>query len=1230
MKQQKKLLLPSDWNEKDKQKNLNSETNNKTKTNNTRNKIFNIKDFIGKINIEISNNNTNTHKNSKYKEKLMKIISLKSKKTQIKDKNGKILNLDRKQINSNKENFSFICNVNSKKQKKDIIKENIITKSNIPYISQYIKENENQINENDTKLKAIIFHGNSPTANLTDNKNFEKLNEDLLQNEENNFNVNGKKYRGTISFNNFIKNNYNEYDNKKEDNQINVHHEFKKRKGSYVIKRRLSLDNKENLVFIEKGRIQNKNNSPFYNYRNGKEKNNTEEKICSHSTDKNSESIKKRSLKFLDILKKILTNRILLKEKKEKISDHSNIDEISKNKKNDLIVSKINKEKETKEMIKKKKDIYDEIMDEVKQEKNYVQKIIHMKLVQGIKLLKQNSHRQFNIKSDSKTYENTNFKREKSIQTIPKYINEKTKININGNSTSLSKNNLENKNIITINNSCKNIDEEHGVKIKKIKLDKLKNKLKKESFNFCQRNSNKNININLSLNNKIININNKRIYEPKKVSFKRNNIYKLSSIPIYHKNYKNDNCNSFFLSPNLYQKQTEENKAKISRLSLNSISPFNDSSFSDLNKLDINNKLTINTNLESNESYLGNNRPKIKSILYNKALIEQNSNEINNGDNNRLKTLRYIRNKKNKLKRNEDNQEGKNDVNRNKIKQIIKTQEIQFRILKDKNKSRRSINNVDKTKPINFNLNEPIKRFSKKNNSYIRTFLSHDMDDLTDIMNFDISKKNISNISQFNSSYGEEISINSSICKLSYNYLKCESDKISNNNTDISSDNVKFNYLKKGLKREQSIYNLLDFEDLLIIEDKLNLIFIVLEKGNKSFDEYYDFIIFFFSSNIKNILEQIFKYLNKETETMHNFIYFSLIFIIICYDFAQSSNNIDSDKNYNLIEIFQLIYTNILLVINSIKNQIEYENNDNYKIRLIELSKISYIIKDKLPQIDNDKNLIKEILFNNTKSIEQKIINIINNLKESDIRYEDDIFKNIKKDSFIKIYNYFLENILKEDYIGCSILAYSYLKHKSNFVPLNEPYLIEKNEKKYTLVLDLDETLIHFRLSQNKEGEGILKLRPGVFTFLEQIKEFYEIILFTEASEAYVKLMLEAFNNHKKNKKYFDFILYRQYTVIEGNHFVKNLNRLGRPLNRTIIIDNIQKNFCRQKCNGILIKPFLGEDKNDKTLIDLIQILINIAKDEIDVRNGLMKYRDEILTKVTSNLFRRGKIIKLD
>ena len=118
-----------------------------------------------------------------------------------------------------------------------------------------------------------------------------------------------------------------------------------------------------------------------------------------------------------------------------------------------------------------------------------------------------------------------------------------------------------------------------------------------------------------------------------------------------------------------------------------------------------------------------------------------------------------------------------------------------------------------------------------------------------------------------------------------------------------------------------------------------------------------------------------------------------------------------------------------------------------------------------------------------------------------------------------------------------------------------------------------------------------------------------------------------AFNN-EKNKQYFDFILNRKHALIEGNYFIKDLNRLGRPLNKTIIIDNLQQNFCQQKNNGILIKPFLGEDKNDTALIDLIPILINIAKDDIDVRNGLMKYRDEILTKITSNLFRRGKNLR--
>ena len=347
---------------------------------------------------------------------------------------------------------------------------------------------------------------------------------------------------------------------------------------------------------------------------------------------------------------------------------------------------------------------------------------------------------------------------------------------------------------------------------------------------------------------------------------------------------------------------------------------------------------------------------------------------------------------------------------------------------------------------------------------------------------------------------------------------------------------------------------------------------------------------------------------------------------MICYDFASNSISINIDNNFSLVEIAQVIYTNILIVINLIKNKIILENKDNYNIRLIELSKIEKTIKNKLSNFDNDFLFIKEILNSNMNLIIKKInsiieSNIINGVSSE--KYKSDLFNNIKISTFEEINKFFREKVLKENFLGCSVLAYTYLKEKPNLLPVLTPYLHGQNKQKYSLILDLDETLIHFKVNNNENEEGMLKLRPGVFTFLEKIQDFYEIILFTEASEAYTKLMMEAFNiNHKKN---FDHKLFRQHTIIVEKEFVKDLSRIGRPLDRTIIIDNMPQNFKLQKNNGILIKPFLGEDQNDQALIDLIPILINIAKDEIDVKNGLTKYRDEILTKISSNLFRRNK-----
>ncbi len=62
------------------------------------------------------------------------------------------------------------------------------------------------------------------------------------------------------------------------------------------------------------------------------------------------------------------------------------------------------------------------------------------------------------------------------------------------------------------------------------------------------------------------------------------------------------------------------------------------------------------------------------------------------------------------------------------------------------------------------------------------------------------------------------------------------------------------------------------------------------------------------------------------------------------------------------------------------------------------------------------------------------------------------------------------------------------------------------------------------------------------------------------------------------------------------------------------------QNFRLQKENGIHIKPFYAQDPDDNTLIELMDILINIAKSGIDVREGLANYRNDIVQKVTSDI----------
>ena len=151
------------------------------------------------------------------------------------------------------------------------------------------------------------------------------------------------------------------------------------------------------------------------------------------------------------------------------------------------------------------------------------------------------------------------------------------------------------------------------------------------------------------------------------------------------------------------------------------------------------------------------------------------------------------------------------------------------------------------------------------------------------------------------------------------------------------------------------------------------------------------------------------------------------------------------------------------------------------------------------------------------------------------------------------------------------------------------------------------------------EGEvgGILRIRPGLKEFLDEVGKYYELIIFTTATQDYADSLIDAI---EEDKIYFDHRLYRGHAVIIDNDFVKDLNRIGRPLDKIIIVDNMPQNFRLQKDNGIMIKAFWGEENYDRALFDLIKILVNIAKEGGDLRKGLEKYKDEILKKVSLSI----------
>ena len=459
--------------------------------------------------------------------------------------------------------------------------------------------------------------------------------------------------------------------------------------------------------------------------------------------------------------------------------------------------------------------------------------------------------------------------------------------------------------------------------------------------------------------------------------------------------------------------------------------------------------------------------------------------------------------------------------------------------------------------------------------------------------------------------------------------------------TLIEDNNSKNNINMNGTNK---IHKEINIEDFLLIEKKfeaLRDLFSNLRNKNKNIDEkeilnsinfhIYDLYKFYMNSSLEGSPENLFS--PKEEKTiLHEY---SIIFIIgLSTIFINNQFNYDINKNIILLNIQQKLF---LLFCDALLKKLNSKYNNNIWVNklLNELNnKLIFNIRDHLVQIkllsQNSYQIISDILqslkiyiknnYNNIKNPEliQIFTFLFDTFFSKDILNYDSISISTLEELFnkniFKYENKFSKNKILND-INCINNEY-YNINKYDEIDTKVPYLKFPCKKEYTLILDLDETLICFKSSKNDENIGNIHIRPGLEIFLEIIKEFYEIIIFTVGTREYANIILDLIE--KKNKiKYFDGRLYREHATKIGNKYIKDLSKIGRDLSRTLIVDNNPHSFKFQHENGILISSYFGEKNNDRALIELQKVLLKIYKEKGDVRELITKYKEEIIQKIS-------------
>lgn len=195
------------------------------------------------------------------------------------------------------------------------------------------------------------------------------------------------------------------------------------------------------------------------------------------------------------------------------------------------------------------------------------------------------------------------------------------------------------------------------------------------------------------------------------------------------------------------------------------------------------------------------------------------------------------------------------------------------------------------------------------------------------------------------------------------------------------------------------------------------------------------------------------------------------------------------------------------------------------------------------------------------------------------------------------------------------ITAVGLRQHFDSIIKAPLPPRAPRHEKRHTLVLDIDETLVHtFSQSASAADERLMEygmlVRPGLKEFLEECNELFEVVFWTAGVASYgyavvsaleekllglppsmynAKTLLNVFVECDENKSASPLVhfpcLPRDQTLANYN-YMKYLPLLGRDMKSLLMIDDNPRSFPLTPRNGVKVHPF----EIDPSLLDAYYI----------------------------------------